>query len=135
MIKVGNGWVAGDAAEDATDTRGWLLGPHVDDDPMLASHAVQVKYACHPNGEGRSAIAGPDPLTSVCVLISGRMMLAFGDAAAGGDVVWLEKPGQFVVWRGVAHRWLADGPEGEETMTLTIRWAEPPAVDEGGKGE
>lgn len=125
MIEVGEGWVSGSADDDAQDTRGWFLGPYVDDDPLLASHAVQVKWARHSDGEGRAEVAASDSTTSTCILVAGRMALKFGP-----DVVWLEKPGQFVTWRGVAHSWVADGPD--ETVTITVRWVEPPAVDERG---
>jgi hypothetical protein len=87
---------------------------------------VQIKWGRHADGDHRDEVAQADGMTSACILVSGRMLFRFGH----NETVWLDKPGQFVVWRGVTHTWVADSEDDEETTTITVRWAEPPEGDE-----
>lgn len=108
---------AGNANDDATQYRGWLLGSFID--PTIhagvrKSDAVEIKWGIHPKGDQRAEWASDDSRTTVLLLISGRFRL---DLHSGSTT--LEKQGDYILWGpGVGHKWHAE----DDSVVLTVRW-------------
>jgi quercetin dioxygenase-like cupin family protein len=117
--------VVGNAAEDATSSRGWFIGHFLGSEAgPRQTAAVEVKWALHAAGERRHAWAVSRHATALAVLIRGRFRFAF----RGGHEVVLAREGDYVLWpAGIAHTWEAES----ETLLLTLRWpsAEGDAID------
>ena len=104
----------GNAELDSATTRGWLLGDFVDEESLLHSAAVELKWGTHTAGETRDEWTPGDHDRSIAILISGEFLLTFPDT----EIV-LKKPGDYVVWaKGVSHKWKSQ----QDSILLTIRW-------------
>ena len=115
-MRIGDGWTAGDAETAGKDTRGWFLGPFVDYAPRLAAHGVQVKWSRSSACDARSDWATGDETTSLAIVIDGSLLMQFRDEAV------LLRPGEFVVWTRVDHRWTAV----TDCTVVTVRWVDAP---------
>ncbi|MBD2103893.1 signal peptidase I [Leptolyngbya sp. FACHB-261] len=107
--------VTGHASLEGQSRWGWFIGHFITpaDDPRSTS-ALEVKWATHPAGDGRSQWASNAEATSLSVLIRGRFRLQFPE-----QEVILAQEGDYVLWLpGVAHYWQAE----EDSTVLTIRW-------------
>ncbi|GAB1817568.1 cupin domain-containing protein [Herbidospora sp. RD11066] len=107
----------GNANADALLDRGWLLGHFRPSGDARHSDEVEVKWGVHPKGETRAEWVTGESRTAMIVLISGRFRMELRDQ----DVV-LEKQGDYLVWGGVDHSWVAE----EESVVLTVRWPSVP---------
>ena len=106
-------WYTGNAGDDSTQYRGWLLGHFIPDGPRH-SEAVEVKWGIHPAGEARAGWATDETRTTLVMLMRGR----FEVELSTGKVV-LGRQGDYVVWGpGVDHTWSAVA----DSVVLTIRW-------------
>lgn len=66
-------WYTGNAAEDGSLNRGWLLGHFMDpSDGVRSTRDVEVKWGVHPAGEQRAAWTAEDQRTTLVRLVSGR---------------------------------------------------------------
>ncbi|MFB6954267.1 signal peptidase I [Streptomyces niveus] len=113
----------GNAGEDATLDRGWLLGHFKDAGDPRHSDAVEIKWGVHPPGDERASWVRGEVRTALLVLISGRFRVELPDRS-----VLLERQGDYVVWgRGTDHSWFAE----EESVVLTVRWPSVPGGTPG----
>lgn len=121
------GVTSGNAADDSTERRGWLLGHFLSGiEDQLATPEVEVKWAVYEGGESRAAWGYNLTARTLAILIRGRFLLRFPER----DVL-LSREGDYVLWEpGVAHYWQAEGP----TVVVTIRWPSLPDDQRGGGG-
>ena len=105
----------GNAFEDGSPYRGWLVGSFIKpDDSVRHSRDVEIKWGVHEAGEERGAWTEGETRTSILVLISGHFVQRLPDRE-----VELVKPGDYVMWgQGVVHAWHAV----ERSTMLTVRW-------------
>ncbi|GGS28275.1 signal peptidase I [Actinokineospora fastidiosa] len=110
-----NGWSAGNATEDTTETRGWLVGHFIDPAQGVRSTGdVEVKWAHHPAGDKRPEWTSDDQRTTLVLLVEGNFRV---DLTEGSKV--LARQGDYIMWGpGIDHSWeaLAD------SVVVTVRW-------------
>ncbi len=118
-------WRHGNALEDGASHGGWMLGHFIPPDESLRSTGdVEVKWARHDAGDGRSAWATNDVATTLSILVRGRFRIIFEGAEA-----LLEREGDYALWGpGVPHTWRAE----EESVIVTVRW---PSLAGDSRGE
>lgn len=107
----------GNAAEDGPANRGWLLGHFMPVGDARHSGAVEIKWGVHPRGDRRAQWVTQEERTAMIVLVSGRFRIEL----PGRDVL-LAQQGDYVVFHGVGHSWLAE----EESVVLGVRWPSIP---------
>jgi len=114
----------GSAADDAPHNRGWLVGHFMPDGDLRHSIGVEIKWGAHPRGDERANWVTGETRTALIVLVRGRFRIHFRDRS-----VLLARQGDYVVFSGVDHSWLAE----EETVILGVRWPSIPgyAVQDG----
>ncbi|GAA0720625.1 signal peptidase I [Dactylosporangium roseum] len=111
-------WYMGNAADDADQHRGWLLGHFIASETpgsgIRASNDVEVKWGIHPAGQQRPEWTADDQRTTLLLLVKGRFRL---DLTVNSTV--LERQGDYVVWGpGIDHSWQAE----EDSVVITVRW-------------
>lgn len=110
-----NGWSAGNATEDASATRGWLVGHFIDPSQGVRSTGdLEVKWAHHPVGDKRPEWTSDDQRTTLVLLVEGNFRV---DLTDGGKVLACQ--GDYIMWGpGIDHSWeaLAD------SVVVTVRW-------------
>jgi len=107
-------WHVGNAAIDAKDHRGWLVGNFMDDDDVRRSEDVEIKWGVHASGEERAEWQGDEYRTTVLLLVKGRFRIKLSV-----DSFVLEHEGDYAMWGpGVGHSWEAE----EYSVVVTIRW-------------
>lgn len=109
-------WYSGNANDDASQHRGWLIGNFVDPSHGIAriSDDVEVKWGIHPAGDTRPEWTADDQRTTTLILVSGRFRLELSNGP-----VTLEKQGDYVVWGpGIDHSWQAE----QDSIVITVRW-------------
>jgi hypothetical protein len=109
-------WYSGNAKDDASRHRGWLIGHFID--PQLGairvSDDVEIKWGIHPAGDARPAWTTDDKRTTVLMLVSGRFRLDLTVSS-----VTLERQGDYVMWGpGIDHSWHAE----KDSVVITVRW-------------
>jgi hypothetical protein len=109
-------WYAGNAQDDASQHRGWLIGHFID--PRLAAirvtDDVEIKWGIHPAGDARPEWTADDQRTTVLILVSGRFRLDLTVSS-----VTLERQGDYVIWGpGIDHSWQAE----DDSVVITVRW-------------
>ncbi|HEY9871946.1 MAG TPA: hypothetical protein V6D12_00820 [Candidatus Obscuribacterales bacterium] len=107
--------VKGNALTEGESRRGWFIGHFINptDDPR-STDIVEVKWAFHKAGEGRTQWATNAQATTLSMLISGRFCLQFPD-----QEVVLSNQGDYVLWLpGVPHWWSAES----DSTVVTVRW-------------
>jgi uncharacterized cupin superfamily protein len=109
----------GNAAIDAKDMRGWLVGHFVPEEFGLRhSDDVEIKWGVHKAGEARTEWVTDETRTAICILISGKF-----EAELRERTIVIDTPGDYLMWgKGVDHRWRVS----EDTVTFTIRWPSVP---------
>jgi hypothetical protein len=117
---VSTSWVAGNAADDTTDTRGWLVGHFIPDSAGVRSSAdVEVKWGIHPTGDRRHEWTADDRRTTLVLLVHGNFRV---DLSEGPTI--MTRPGDYLMWGpGIDHTWFAL----DESIVITVRW--PSATD------
>ena len=76
-------WSQGNAAEDGSATRGWLVGHFIDpSEGVRSSKDVEVKWFNHPAGDKRLEWTSDDQRTTLVLLVQGnfRVDLTGGSA-------------------------------------------------------
>jgi hypothetical protein len=110
---VADSWYTGNAGDDSTQYRGWLLGNFIPDGPRHAD-AVEIKWGIHSADQTRDGWSTAETRTTLVLLVSGR----FEVELSTGKVA-LERQGDYVVWgRGIDHTWRAI----ENSVVVTVRW-------------
>jgi hypothetical protein len=115
----------GNATVDAPTDRGWLLGHFKPAADLRHSEDVEIKWGIYTPGDRRAQWVTDEKRTAVLILISGRFRVEL----PGRDVL-LARPGDYVVFRGIGHSWLAE----EESVVISVRWPSIPgyAIPEPG---
>lgn len=110
-----HGWSSGNATDDGSETRGWLVGQFIDpSEGVRSSKDVEVKWAHHPVGDKRPEWTSDDRRTTLVMLIDGRFRVDLTDGSST-----MVRQGDYVMWGpGTDHSWeaLAD------SVVLTVRW-------------
>lgn len=117
-------WYSGNAAEDGSERRGWILGHFIDpSEGIRSSKDVEVKWGIHPVGETRHEWTADDQRTTLVLLVKGNFQINLrGDHTETG--VTLEKQGDYAAWGpGIDHYWEALS----ESIVITVRWPSAPA--------
>jgi len=113
-------WRTGNAGEDTSLYRGWLVGHFIDTDDLRYSRNVEVKWGVHAAGDERTEWSPGVHERTILILVTGRWRL---DLAANGrrserNAITLNAPGDYAVWdKGVDHRWRAE----QDSVVITIR--------------
>ena len=115
----------GNATVDARADRGWLLGHFMPAADLRHSEDVEIKWGIHARGDRRARWVTDEKRTAVLILISGRFRVELP-----GRNVLLARQGDYVVFRGIGHSWLAE----EESVVISVRWPSIPgyAIPEPG---
>jgi quercetin dioxygenase-like cupin family protein len=108
-------WYTGNAADDGSQNRGWLLGHFMDpSEGVRSTKDVEVKWGVHPAGEQRAAWTADDQRTTLVLLVSGRFRVELTEAS-----VTMQRQGDYMVWGpGIDHSWQAE----EDSVVITVRW-------------
>jgi hypothetical protein len=112
-------WHKGNAADESTDRRGWLIGHFIEDqDDIRATKDVEIKWGIHPAGDERSAWSTDEYRTTVLILVEGRFRLNLPD-----ESIVLGTQGDYVMWgAGLDHSWRAEA----DSIVITMRWPSTP---------
>lgn len=106
--------IFGNAEKEGTMRGGWFIGHFMPDNDPRSTSDLEVKWAVHPAGDGRSEWATNAEATTLSILISGRFRVQFPES----EIV-LFNQGDYVLWcPGVAHTWVAES----DSTILTVRW-------------
>jgi hypothetical protein len=107
-------WYTGNA-NDATGTRGWLLGHFVEPaDDIRSTGDLEIKWGIHPAGDRRPEWVGEEERTTLVLLVSGRFRV---DLSVG--TVQMERQGDYAIWGpGIDHTWEAE----QDSVVITVRW-------------
>jgi hypothetical protein len=113
-------WHSGNAAEDGSGTRGWILGHFIDSSKgVRSSKDVEVKWGIHPVGDKRHAWTADDQRSTLTLLVEGKFRIDLTESS-----IIMEKQGDYVVWGpGVDHSWEALSP----SVVITVRWPSSPS--------
>ncbi len=108
-------WYSGNAADDGSTNRGWLLGHFMDPaEGVRSTRDVEVKWGVHPAGEQRAGWSTDEHRTTLLLLVQGRFRLELSEGT-----VTLERQGDYVVWGpGIDHSWQAE----DDSVVVTVRW-------------
>ena len=114
-------WHAGNAGDEASKHRGWIMGHFIDPaaGAVRSTEALEVKWGIHPAGQQRPAgwTTGEERSTLV-LMVSGKFRI---DLSVGS--VTLERQGDYVTWGpGIDHCWQAE----EDSVVVTVRWPSLP---------
>jgi hypothetical protein len=107
--------VFGNTSVEGASRGGWFLGHFITptDDPRSTS-TLEVKWAVHKAGDGRSQWATNVEATTLSILITGQFRIQVPEQ----DVL-LSREGDYVLWSpGVPHSWCAES----ESTIVTVRW-------------
>lgn len=112
-------WHHGNAADDGSATRGWLLGHFIEPaDDVRATGAVEVKWGVHPAGDKRPEWTSEDQRTTLLLHVEGHFRLHLTEGT-----VDMTKLGDYVVWGpGIDHTWEAI----TDAVVITVRWPSTP---------
>ncbi len=108
-------WCQGNAANDTSDTRGWLIGHFIDPSQGVRStQDVEVKWGIHPAGEARPEWTSDDQRTTLLLLVEGKFQLHLTEGS-----VTMRRQGDYVMWGpGIDHTWEAI----DDSVVITVRW-------------
>jgi hypothetical protein len=111
---VADTWYTGNA-NDATETRGWLLGHFIEPtDDVRSTGALEIKWGIHPAGDRRAEWVDDEQRTTLVLLVSGRFRV---ELSVG--TVEMNRQGDFAVWGpGIDHSWYAE----QDSVVITVRW-------------
>ena len=113
-------WYAGNANDDASQHRGWLLGHFIS--PAVgaarATSALEIKWGIHPAGQKRSEWTTEEQRSTLVLLVSGKFRI---DLTVGN--ITLERQGDYITWGpGIDHSWQAE----QDSIVITVRWPSTP---------
>jgi quercetin dioxygenase-like cupin family protein len=108
-------WHQGNAADDGSATRGWLVGHFINpSEGVRASKDVEVKWFRHPAGDKRPEWTSDDQRTTLVLLVEGNFRV---DTTEGSST--MARQGDYVMWGpGIDHSWEAV----EDSVVMTVRW-------------
>ena len=113
-------WHSGNAADESSDYRGWLVGHFIDpkSGPVRQTTNLEVKWGIHPAGEKRHAWTEGEERSTLVILVSGTFRV---DLATGS--VTLARQGDYLTWGpGIEHSWQAEA----DSVVITVRWPSIP---------
>ena len=108
-------WYSGNASDDGSKNRGWLLGHFMDPaEGVRSTNDVEVKWGVHPAGEQRAGWTADDQRTTLLLLVEGHFRIDLSEGS-----VTLARQGDYVVWGpGIDHSWHAEA----DSTVITVRW-------------
>jgi quercetin dioxygenase-like cupin family protein len=115
-----NNWHMGNAADEESDYRGWVIGHFIDsaDAAIRQTSDVEVKWGIHPAGQERAEWTTGEKRTTLILLVTGKFHV---DLSVGSVV--LARQGDYLSWGpGIEHSWHAE----EDSVVITIRWPSIP---------
>ena len=87
-------WYSGNAAEDGSERRGWILGHFIDpSEGVRSSNDVEIKWGIHPVGDKRPEWTADDQRTTLVLLVQGNFRIDLTETS-----ITLEKQGDYAVW-------------------------------------
>jgi quercetin dioxygenase-like cupin family protein len=108
----------GNAATDAKEHRGWVIGQFMEDGDVRQTDGVEIKWGVHSAGEERADWQGDETRTTVLLLVKGRFRL---DLSV--ETFVLEQESDYAMWGpGIGHSWRAE----EDSVVVTVRWPSTP---------
>ena len=108
----------GNAATDAKEHRGWVIGQFMEDGDVRQTDGVEIKWGVHSAGEERADWQGDETRITVLLLVKGRFRL---DLSV--ETFVLEQEGDYAMWGpGIGHSWRAE----EDSVVVTVRWPSAP---------
>ncbi|TNC19412.1 signal peptidase I [Amycolatopsis alkalitolerans] len=112
---MGANWYSGNANDDGSKNRGWLLGHFIDPAADVRSTKdVEVKWGIHSAGDKRAQWTQDDERTTLLLLVDGKFRIDLTE----GSVV-MNRQGDYVMWGpGIDHSWEAV----EASTVITVRW-------------
>jgi hypothetical protein len=116
---VASNWHHGNAADEGSQNRGWILGHFMDPSTGVRStQDAEVKWGVHPAGDKRAEWTSDDQRTTLLISVQGRFRLDLTD-----ESVTLERQGDYVMWGpGIDHSWEAL----TDAVVITVRWPSLP---------
>lgn len=115
-----NNWHIGNAADEAGQYRGWMVGHFIDPENGAARKtcALEVKWGIHHAGQKRPEWTEGEDRSTLVIMVSGRFRV---DLSVG--TATLTKQGDYVTWGpGIEHSWQAE----EDSVVITVRWPSVP---------
>jgi quercetin dioxygenase-like cupin family protein len=115
-----NTWHTGNAADEAGQYRGWMVGHFIDPENGVVrkTRALEVKWGIHPAGQKRPEWTEGEDRSTLVIMVSGRFRV---DLSAGTTT--LIRQGDYVTWGpGIEHSWQAE----EDSVVITVRWPSVP---------
>lgn len=108
-------WHSGNAEEDGTERRGWIIGQFIDPSEGIRSGKdVEVKWGIHPPGDKRTEWTADDQRTTLVMLVYGNFKVSLTETS-----ITLEKQGDYAIWGpGIDHSWEAI----TDSIVITVRW-------------
>ena len=113
-------WYAGNANDDASQHRGWLLGHFINPAVGAAGQPARLKSNGASTLLGRNDLNGQSESrrSTLVLLISGKFRI---DLTVGN--VTLERQGDYITWGpGIDHSWQAE----QDSIVITVRWPSTP---------
>jgi D-lyxose ketol-isomerase len=113
-------WYAGNAADDSTDYRGWMVGHFIDPShgEVRKTENLEIKWGIHPADEQRVAWTEGEDRSTLVILVSGKFRVDLSVKS-----VTLERQGDYLTWGpGIEHSWQAE----ENSVVITVRWPSIP---------
>ena len=134
LAKLADKLTVGNAAEDSTEFRHWLVGDIESwkssrSNPVDLQHIglrntkdLEIKWGVHPAGEVRpGGWTGSSGKCGISILLRGRFVISFRaaqDHESAGEVC-LSELGDYVLWNeALEHNWHSV----DESLVLTVRW-------------
>jgi quercetin dioxygenase-like cupin family protein len=108
-------WSRGNAADDSSATRGWLVGHFIDQsEGARSSKDVEVKWGIHPAGDKRPEWTSDDRRTTLVLLVNGQFRVNLTEGTST-----MTRQGDYVMWGpGIDHCWEAL----VDSVVITVRW-------------
>jgi quercetin dioxygenase-like cupin family protein len=113
-------WHSGNAADESSDYRGWLVGHFIDPEKgeVRKTNNLEVKWGIHPAGDQRKEWTEAEDRSTLVILVSGTFRVDLSVKS-----VTLTRQGDYLTWGpGIEHSWQAE----EDSVVITVRWPSIP---------
>jgi quercetin dioxygenase-like cupin family protein len=113
-------WHSGNATDESTDYRGWLVGHFIEPThgAVRQTTNLEVKWGIHPAGQQRAEWTEGEERSTLVILVSGKFRI---DLSVGS--VTLAHQGDYLTWGpGIEHSWQAE----DDSVVITVRWPSIP---------
>jgi quercetin dioxygenase-like cupin family protein len=113
-------WHTGNAADESSDYRGWLVGHFIDPShgTVRKTNNLEVKWGIHPAGQQRAEWTTGEDRSTLVILVSGKFRVDLSVSS-----VTLAQQGDYLTWGpGIEHSWQAEN----DSVVITVRWPSIP---------